>query len=72
MNEVNPFSRCVYTVCVHARSDGGSVGGFPHKCQLVAKGISISHRRTGGVLLDAWVSDSHLQHFSEFGAYENP
>lgn len=21
------------------------VGGFPHKCQLVAKGISISHRR---------------------------
>lgn len=28
------------------------MGGFPHKCQLVAKGISISHRRTGGVLLE--------------------
>lgn len=42
-------------VCVHVRSDGGSVGVFPHKCQLVAKGISISHRRTGGVLLDAWL-----------------
>lgn len=31
---------------------GVCVGGFPHKCQLVAKGISISHRRTGGVLLE--------------------
>lgn len=27
------------------------IGGFPCKCQLAAKGISISHRRTGGVLL---------------------
>lgn len=35
---------------------GVYVGGFPHKCQLVAKGISISHRRTGGVLFgDVWV-----------------
>lgn len=25
-------------ICVHARSGGGSVGGFPHNCQLEAKG----------------------------------
>lgn len=26
------------------------VEGFPHKCQLVTKGLNISHRRTGGAL----------------------
>lgn len=35
------------------------LGGFPHKCQLVAKGISISHGRTGGALR-LRIYDSHL------------
>lgn len=41
--------------------EGGMyVGGFPHKCQLVAKSISISHRRGGEVLLEMLVLDVRI------------